>query len=164
MDIPGYNYEMQQVTEFFLYPYLKEECIHFLNKQTRDEILEQIVKMIHSAQLIENPEEFLSAVFSREKLVSTGIGLGFAVPHAKLSNFSDFFVSIARIEGNGVEWGSIDKMPVKIVFLIGGPDSKPNRYLKILSTITEIVRDDELRQALFRAQHPKEILRLLENF
>ncbi len=59
----------------------------------------------------------------REKIVSTGIGMGVAIPTPKLNSVEDFFIAIAVLT-HGVEWNALDGGPVRLIFMIGGPDDK----------------------------------------
>jgi len=72
-------------------------------------------------------------MLEREKIVSTGIGMGVAIPHAKLTSVEDFFIAIG-ILSKGVQWNALDGGPVRLIFMIGGPDDKQTAYLQILSS------------------------------
>lgn len=150
------------VEEPIIFPYLRESSVLFLDAISRDEALNEMVKELKDSQIIEQGEPFLSALFARETLVSTGIGLGCAIPHAKLPNIQDFFISIGIIKSGGVDWKSIDRAPVKLIFLIGGPTHEPNRYLKMLSALTEAIRSEDFRREMMSCHQPKEVLKLFE--
>jgi PTS system nitrogen regulatory IIA component len=148
--------------EPIIFPYLSEESVHFIKASSRNSALEMMVKEAPHGILVGKEEQFLAAIFSREELVSTGIGLSCAIPHAKLPEFDDFFLNIGIIQGAGIEWKSIDQVPVRLIFMIGGPINEPNRYLKILSAITEAIRSDEFRSRLLSCHSAKEVLKLFE--
>ncbi len=151
------------VEEPIIFPYLKESNVLFLNVSSRDEALNKIVGELKESQLIAQDESFLSALLARESLVSTGIGLGCAIPHAKLPYIQDFFISIGIIRNGGIDWKSIDNSPVKLIFLVGGPTLEPNRYLKMLSALTEAIRSESFRREMMSCHHPKEVLKLFES-
>ena len=90
-------------------------------------------------------EVFFNAIFEREKIVSTGIGMGVAIPHAKLHSYDHFFIALAVLQ-KPVDWQALDGAPVRIVFMIGGPDDKQTEYLQILSSLTQAIKDDEIRE------------------
>ena len=104
-----------------------------------------------------NRDVFRKAIFDREELLSTGIGMGVAVPHAKLKEFNDFFIAVGVQQKKGIEWNAIDKAPVRLVFLIGGPDDRQSEYLKILSQLTVAIKDQNLRKELMNASTPDEV-------
>ncbi len=143
-----------------VHEYLDKNLVCFLDVDTKEEALRHLVG--YSCTYLQiKPDEFLKAVIDRENLVSTGVGLGVAVPHAKLPCFESFFICIGLAK-KGIEWQSIDSSPVRIVFLIGGPDDKQTEYLHILSSLTTAIRDDDLRKQLLAATSPEEVLKLFE--
>ncbi len=107
---------------------------------------------------------FRIAIFHREYLASTGIGLGVAVPHAKMKDFSNFFIAIGIQSKQGLDWNALDKVPVRIIFMIGGPEDKQSEYLQILSQLTLVIKNVDLRKSLLKAQSPEQVLRLLSDF
>ena len=140
--------------------YLDPELIAFINVKTRDEALNALVSLAEEKQKISDRNGFYEAIIDREKIVSTGIGMAVAIPHAKLATYEDFFISIA-ILAQGVDWNTIDGSPVRIVFMIGGPDDKQTEYLQILSGITSAVKEEERRKKIINASTPQEVMDLL---
>lgn len=134
--------------------------VHRLEATSRREALEAMVDFVHQKGKVIHKEEFLQAVLEREKIVSTGIGLGVALPHAKLPNVEDFFVALGIAE-HGIEWESLDDIPVKLVFLIGGPDDKQTEYLHILSSLTMSINDEEKRKQLLGLTNPEDVAKVL---
>ncbi|MCI5051921.1 MAG: PTS sugar transporter subunit IIA [Simkaniaceae bacterium] len=129
------------------------ERITFIKSKTRDEVLKEMVN---------SNEEFLKALLTREAIVSTGIGMGVAIPHAKLESFDDFFISIGIVkETQGIEWDSLDGFPVRLIFMIGGPPDRQEEYLKILSALTTLIRDDTLRGKLTGAMRVHDVVELI---
>lgn len=143
--------------------YLDPRLILFLDNPTRDEALQALVDALCDANKLERPEDFLAALLEREKIVTTGIGMGVAIPHAKLANYDNFFIAIAFIK-EGIQWESIDHAPVRLVFMIGGPDDKQTQYLQILSHLTLAIKDEERRKKLLNAKNPEVIIKLFEGF
>src|SRR5688500_13643318 len=139
-----------------LYQYLSEDLILFFEAKDRDDAITRLVNLADKKGILQSRDQFLNAIFEREKIVSTGIGLGVAIPHAKLTNMDDFFIVIGCLK-NGVDWNALDKAPVRIIFLIGGPDDKQTEYLQILSALTLAIKDDNRRKKILNAQSPREI-------
>lgn len=140
--------------------YLSPDLVIFLDVANRDEALHGLVDLAMKRGRISDKEEFYEALIDREKIVSTGIGMAVAIPHAKLSSYNDFFISIAVL-GKGIDWNTIDGLPVRIVFMIGGPDDKQTEYLQILSGITSAVKREECRKSIISASSPQEVIDLL---
>lgn len=143
--------------------YIDKKNVVFLDVETREEAIAKLVDVLASNGQIKDKELFYNAVCEREKIVSTGIGMGVAIPHAKLSSYNDFFIGVAILK-KGVNWDAIDGAPVRLVFLIGGPDDKQTEYLQILSGLTFAVKDEERRKKILSLEYIDEILRLLREF
>ncbi len=136
--------------------YLDSRLIAFLEVDTRDQAIDALIDLLDSEERLPDKEAFRKAIFHREKLVSTGIGMGVAVPHAKLKGFTDFFVAVGIQQKKGIEWNALDTAPVRLIFMIGGPEEKQTEYLQILSLLTSAIRDVNLRKRLLAAQTPEE--------
>ncbi|HOV38557.1 MAG TPA: PTS sugar transporter subunit IIA [Spirochaetales bacterium] len=142
--------------------YLSSDCIVFShNAADKSSILESLIEAAYQAGKIRNKHQFAEAIATRELIVSTGIGLGVAVPHAKLKTLDQFFIALGILR-KGVEWESIDGEPVRLVFLVGGPDDKQNEYLNILAYIVKTVKNSTLRENLLKSEKPEEALELLK--
>jgi nitrogen PTS system EIIA component len=141
--------------------YMDPRLIVILNAGSRDETLHQLVHHIYEAGKIPDEEVFFNAIFEREKIVSTGIGMGVAIPHAKLPTYDQFFIALAVLQ-KPVDWHALDGAPVRIVFMIGGPDDKQTEYLQILSSMTQAIKDDERRKKLLTMQQPGAMIELFQ--
>jgi PTS system nitrogen regulatory IIA component len=98
----------------------------------------------------------------RERVVSTGIGIGIAIPHAKIEEIDDFYVAIGIIKNEGVDWDAIDHLPVKLVLLICGPQERHGEYLQLLSKLTKKIKEEETRRALFVAKTEEEVVKIFQ--
>jgi len=127
--------------------YLSPARVVDLSSRTKDGALMEIVETLASAREVSDRERLLDAVLEREKIVSTGIGLGVAVPHAKIPEVSEFVVAYGRSK-EGIDFGSIDDRPVHHVVLIVGPPDRQQRYLQFLATVTLKLKQPDLRAAL----------------
>lgn len=138
--------------------YLEPRLVVFLNVENRNDALSQLVDSLDAAGKLLDKQAFYNAILEREKIVSTGIGIEVAIPHAKLSGYQDFFIAVGIQKQRGIEWNAIDGIPVRLIFMIGGPENRQTQYLKILSLITMAVKDEERRKRLLKAQTPKEVI------
>lgn len=140
--------------------YLDSRLITFLEAETRDRAIDELVDLLDMEGHLPRKEAFRKAIFDREAIVSTGIGMGVAVPHAKLPDFTDFFIAVGIQRKNGLEWNALDQAPVRLIFMIGGPDDRQSEYLQILSFLTSVIRDVDLRKKLLNAKDPQEAFEL----
>jgi PTS system nitrogen regulatory IIA component len=137
--------------------YLFESSVLFLDNNNKNEVLASMVAHAAASGLILEETTFREAIFERESIMSTGIGLQVAIPHAKLPNIEEFFV-IPAILSQDSNWDAIDKKPVRLVFLIGGPTDRQTDYLMILSKITLVIKNPARRKALMAAKDAKAVL------
>ena len=140
--------------------YLDERLVVFLDVDHRDEALAALVSRLESEGRLHDKEIFYHAILEREQIVSTGIGMGVAIPHAKLAGYPDFFIAIGIQHRAGIEWNALDGLPVRLIFMIGGPENKQTEYLKILSSLTMAIKDEERRKKLARAKTAQEVVAL----
>ncbi len=129
----------------------------FLEAKTREEAIHAMV-----AELDTDQKSVFDAVMQREKVISTGIGIGIAIPHAKIVGLQDFSVVIGIVKGEGIAWDAIDRLPVKLIILISGPDDKHREYLQLLSKLTRTIKQEHVRQTLFFAKDREEVVKIFE--
>lgn len=144
--------------------YLDSRLITFLDMDTRDSAIHALIDLLDQEGHLPEKLAFQKAIFAREQLVSTGIGMGVAIPHAKLTELNDFFIVIGIQSKKGLDWNALDKAPVRLIFMIGGPEDRQTEYLQILSLLTSAIRDVELRKKLLNARSSKEALELFSSF
>ena len=134
--------------------YLALKNILFLDVATREEAISKLVDNLDiNAKL--DKKVFYEAVITRENIVSTGVGMGVAIPHAKMEDIPDFFISIGIQKQEGLGWDAIDKSLVHLVFLIGGPHERQEEYLQILSHLTAIIKNEHLRKKIMKSSSPE---------
>jgi len=104
--------------------------------------------------------ELVAALVARERLGSTAVGMGFAIPHGKVSGVSTVDLSLVRFAGP-VDFGAPDDSPVRFLFVVFSPPEQPTAHLKILSQIARVLKREDLRQALLAASGRDEVIAAL---
>jgi nitrogen PTS system EIIA component len=128
---------------------------------TKDDVLRELVTVAAAEADVGSHDGLLQAIFDREAILSTGIGLGIAVPHAKLGSVDDFVVTLG-ISRAGVDFGAIDEKPAHVVVLIAAPEGRQRDYLGLLAQVTVTLKDAETREKIIAAvDDPDEIHRLI---
>jgi PTS system nitrogen regulatory IIA component len=140
----------------YLRSYFDVNRIVIMEGGSKREALESLIELSRSDQLIRDFQSFRKEVLKRESVVSTGIGMGIALPHVKTNSVRSFFIT-AGVFKRGVDWDSLDGKPVYIAFLIAGPEDH-QQYLQILAKLTLIIRSEERRQALIASSSREAIL------
>jgi len=130
---------------------LSESCvIAYVQGRTKKEVLIELIEVLKKAQLIENTEQVLHVILERERLGSTGIGDGVAIPHGKMKGIHTILCAFGRSVG-GVDFDALDRKPVHIFFLLLAPEDSASLHLKMLSRISKMLRDPFLRKKLLEA-------------
>lgn len=155
---------LKKKMEIKISDYLDINLIFFMNVSSSTEAIDIMIDGLDKYEVISDKNIFKAAIMEREKIVSTGIGMGVSIPHAKIYSFDKFFIAIGVQRGRGIEWNAIDKAPVRLIFMIGGPDDRQNEYLQILSHLTRIIKDESLRKKIVSAKNSEEVIKLLSPF
>jgi len=132
-----------------------------LNGKDRDASIKELIKVLMNKSSITNEKSIFQAVLDREKIMTTGVGNGIAIPHCKHQDSPDFAVTLG-VNPDGLDFESIDKKPVKIVFLLVGPENNPGLHIKLLSRISRLMSNEELRQQLIDSKDAEEALNFIE--
>ncbi len=140
---------------------LAAERILWLDVSNKNDCLRNMVDCLASTSDIENADDVYVAILEREKLLSTGFGLGLAIPHAKLPEIREFVVGLG-IHKDGVNFDSLDEKPVHVLVMILGPDSQQEEYLKVLSRVTAFLKDN--RERLLSLGTPQEVYELTYDY
>lgn len=144
--------------------YLDVKNIAFLKSKNRNDAILELVDVLYKSKILKEKDSFYKKIIEREKIVSTGIGMGVAIPHAKINDYDDFFIALGIIKSHKINWNSHDNIHVKIIFMIGGPEIKYNEYLHLLSKLTIIIEDDSLRKNILKASDKEDIIKLFRQF
>ncbi|MCL2520285.1 MAG: PTS sugar transporter subunit IIA [Spirochaetaceae bacterium] len=141
---------------------LNERQVTFINASNKAAVLKQLVSYsCHTIPYMKNFEdEFTAAIFKREEVVSTALGLGVAIPHAKLNFMTQPFITIGHLRP-AVDWDSLDEIAVFLVFMIGCHPDKQSEYLYIIRDLVKIIRQRATLKELERAKDEAEIITIL---
>jgi PTS system nitrogen regulatory IIA component len=137
-------------------PYLTAERAVHLKATAKAEALDELIDLIAAAPEVHDRNALWRAIHDRESIMSTGIGVQIAVPHAKLVSVDDFVIAVG-IAPRGIEWDAIDGKPVAMVVMIAGPDHRQEDYLRILSRVVLLLKNPKNRQKLVATESPDEI-------
>lgn len=128
----------------------------------KDDAINKIIELASRSGLMLDIDKVKECVFEREKLVSTGVGKEFAIPHGKTDEIKDIVAAFAILK-NPIDFDSIDLEPVKFIFLIVGKESLLNAHIKLLSRISRLMNKDDFRKRLEEAKSSEEVLKLFKD-
>lgn len=115
---------------------------------TKEAALNSMVDNITDIFELKNREEFRTAIFHREELMSTGIGLGIAVPHVRLKNIEHISMGAMLVRSGVNDYDALDGQPVKLIFMIIANEAQHADYLKFLSALSKQLQCEAYRQEL----------------
>jgi PTS system nitrogen regulatory IIA component len=140
---------------------VRDAVILDLAGETKREILAELAKGLAAAEPGLDEARMLSVLTEREKLQSTGIGEGVAIPHGKLPGLTRLLASFARSRA-GVDFESIDGQPTHLFFLLVVPEHSGGQHLKALARISRFFRDAAFRRRLLEAENRDDVFRAIE--
>ena len=123
-------------------------------------VIEELVEVLSGSGLITNREALRRAVLDREAVMSTGIGLGVAIPHARIPEVKDFVIAVGRSE-RPITFDSFDGGPVFIVIMIAANTSQQEEYLQVVTRLVRVLRDAKNRRKLLEAESPEAVRGIL---
>lgn len=132
-----------------------------LDVSTKEDAINALVDIIAKSDKVKNANKVREAVFEREKIMTTGVGKGFAVPHGKTDAVTDIVAAFA-VTKKPIDYESLDGEPVRLIFLIVGRDNMVGPHIKLLSRVSKLMNDNNFREKLLNAKTPREVVELFK--
>ncbi len=129
----------------------RDSIIEELNSSEKEGVLRELVSLLAKRGKIKEEARALEVLFEREKLGSTGIGEGIAIPHGKLPDLEKIVCAFGRSK-KGVDFEAVDGNPVHLVFLLLAPENSTTEHLKALARLSRLLKDPLFRKKLLEAQ------------
>jgi len=136
-----------------------EFIIPELKGGSKEDIISELIDLFKNDPRVEDIEKVRSSVLDREKVMSTGVGKGFAIPHGKTNAVKEIVGAFGRIR-DGIDYDSLDGNPVHLVFLLVGKDNLISTHIKLLSRISRLMNKDDFRHRLKEVNNADEIVKL----
>ncbi len=141
---------------------LKNEfIIPDLKGQNKEEVINELIDLFKDDERINDIEKVRSAVLEREKIMSTGVGKGFAIPHGKTNAVNEIIAAFGKTKRD-IDYDALDGQSVHLVFLLVGKDNLVSTHIKLLSRISRMMNKDEFRQKLIDANSTEEIFEIFK--
>ncbi len=141
---------------------VREAVIYGLKAQEKETVLREMVEALAAAGKVkaDDSKEIIDALMRRERLGTTGVGKGIAIPHAKHSSVKGLMAAVAH-SARGVSFASLDDQPVYTVFLLLASPNATGEHLAALERISSIVRDQDYWRFLKSAASAEEIVEII---
>ena len=130
-----------------------------MSADSKEDLLNKMMVLAENSGKIIDSADARSEVFERENIMSTGVGKGIALPHAKTNSISSTVGALAIMK-EPMEYDALDGNPVNIVFLLLGTENNVCNHLRLLSKISRLMNNDTFRTHLTQAQSVEEIMDL----
>ena len=137
-----------------------EFIISDLKAHDKKGVLEELSEIITEREPSLDKGVLLQVLLERERLGSTGIGDGIALPHGKLRELRRLLISFGR-SMNGLDFDSIDEQPAYLFFLLLAPENSAGIHLKALAKISRLLKDGSFRRQLMSAKSGQEIYEMI---
>jgi PTS system nitrogen regulatory IIA component len=131
-----------------------------LESTDKSEILTQMAKYLASLYDITDQDLIVRKIIDRETEMSTGIGYGIAIPHARIEGIDRLFM-IAGRSVKGIDFNSIDEQPVHLLFMMLSPANASSQYTNILSSLSRIMSYEEIRNSLIESDDAEKFLGII---
>ncbi|NNG26933.1 MAG: PTS sugar transporter subunit IIA [Ignavibacteriaceae bacterium] len=127
----------------------------------KEDLINELIDLHAGNDKVNNLDDVRNAVLEREKIMSTGVGKGFAIPHGKTNSIKDIIAAFGKTT-HPIDYDALDGEPVHLVFLLVGKDTLVSKHIKSLSRISRLMNKDDFRQKLIEAESKSEILKTFE--
>jgi PTS system nitrogen regulatory IIA component len=138
----------------------KDLLIPDLQSKNKKGVLEELASVLVAQRKLPDLERAVEVLLDREKLGSTGIGDGIAIPHGKIKDLGGVVASFGRSR-EGVDFESIDQKPTYLFFLLVAPENSAGIHLKALARISRLLKDPNFRKRLMEAEDREKLFQII---
>lgn len=140
----------------------KGHIIDNLTSATKKDTLQELSGVIFRDKPSYDADKVIKVLLEREKLGSTGIGDGIAIPHGKLASLNELVVSFGR-SAEGIDFNAMDGKPVHLFFMLLAPENSAGLHLKALAKISRMLKDADFRTKLLQAGSTEELYKIISD-
>ncbi len=139
--------------------YTRKEFVKYLDSTEKFRSIEELARIFENTDICTNIDELIAALKEREEIMSTGIGFGIAVPHAKINTVTKMAFAIG-ISKKGINFNSIDEEPVHVIIMVAAGEKQHKKYLKLLSNIMSILKNEKIKEKIINSESADEIIKI----
>ena len=138
-----------------------ESTIVDLQGESKEDIIAELVNSLPVGDAITDRDQVLQAVLDREKIMSTGIGDGIAIPHGKSAAVTELVAAMGT-QRRGVDFDALDGEPAFVFFLLVSPANVSGPHIKALARISRLLKNEEFKKKLIEADSAEDIIASIE--
>jgi mannitol/fructose-specific phosphotransferase system IIA component (Ntr-type) len=132
-----------------------------MTASTKDAVIASLVDLLAASEVVGDRERMVEDLLQRERVMSTGIGGGIAVPHAQSPGAMRLALALGRL-ATPIEFEALDERPVRLVFMVVGPEERGG-FIKVLARISRLLYSGDLQRDLARARTAGEVLECIRH-
>ena len=140
--------------------YLQQDSILMLEGKTKKDVLEEIISYATTRCTLDDIQ-LRELIWKREKMMTTGIGNGLALPHIRVAGFPAPLVIVGRCTNPITDYRTLDNEPVRLIVFLAADEKDQDAYLKILGSISVKLKDKALMDEILAAPDKKAIFEIL---
>jgi len=130
---------------------------------SKKRVLEQLSELLAGNQTELTQTQVFDSLLSRERLGSTGLGHGVAIPHGRVKNSDKTLLAMIKLD-HGIDYDAIDNKPVDLLFALLVPEQSTDEHLQLLSQLAEMLSDAELVKQLRAATSSRSLLNTIHQW
>ncbi len=143
--------------------FIQKECISLeLQSKNKADVIDELIGILDKAGKLNDREIFKKEILKREAQSSTGLEEGIAIPHAKTAAVKVPSIAIG-ISKEGLDYESLDGEVSRLFFMIAAAEGADDTHIELLSKLSTILLEDEVREALLHAKSKEEVIQMLED-
>jgi fructose-specific phosphotransferase system IIA component len=145
-----------------LIQFTDEKYFKKIKSTNKFKAIEELALVFKDSPVCSDTGALVNALKEREEIMSTGVGFGLAIPHAKIKSVNDLAFAIG-ISSKGIDFNSIDGKPVNLLILVAAGENQHKEYLRLLSNIMAILKEKKIRDKIIKSHSIKEMFHLFED-
>ena len=138
-----------------------DKIIPTLESNDKKGAINELIDLFKDDDRVIDLEEVRHVIHEREKIMSTGVGKGFAIPHGKTNSVKETIAAFGKT-AIPIDFESLDDQPVRLIFLLVGKENMVASHIKLLSRISRMMNNDLFRESLLNASTAEEIYSIFE--
>ncbi|HCE43927.1 MAG TPA: PTS sugar transporter subunit IIA [Lentisphaeria bacterium] len=131
--------------------------------EEKDEVFDELITRLVGTDHAGRKDEFIKIIRERENIISTGFKDGIAIPHGRIDDL-DGVVGVLGISDKGIEYGSLDNNPARIIFMFLSSKSRQDEHLAVLKRISRISDNADFRKDILLAKTPQSANKILKEY
>ncbi|MHC4553496.1 MAG: PTS sugar transporter subunit IIA [Planctomycetota bacterium] len=140
---------------------LRPDHVVLMDADSKDAALLTVLERLSETGAIDDKAAVVEGIFQREKLMSTGIGLGIGIPHVRMDGIDTLTMAVGLSTQDITDYESLDSQPIRLVFMILAHKDQHTLHIKTMSAISRHIKSPVFREMLMQARQPEVIYNLL---